>query len=97
MTDQPPAERVMTEERFGFNTTEAASANAHLTHNFNDVNTNTLRIVEWITPDALPAGHPLHFSLSLLPTGPRGVVRYKSPLGILRVLIVHVERPGMVQ
>lgn len=84
-----------TEERFPFVIDRPVPANQHMIHNFRDQNSETLRIVEWITPDALPAGHALHFSLSLLPTGPRGVVRYRSPLGIDRVLIVHVERPGL--
>lgn len=57
MTDQP--DNAPTEERFPYATEAAVPANQHIKIQFRDENTETLRIVEWITPDALPADHHL--------------------------------------
>lgn len=90
MTDRPAVE-----ETFDFVTDASVPANQHMTHHFRNDEIRWYVIVQWITPDALPKGTTLHFALSLLPDGMRGVVQYTTPLGSKRVLTVHVDRPGL--
>jgi hypothetical protein len=81
------------QEQFLFVVDRNIPANQHMVHHLQSDTDETWHVqVEWITPDALPAGTQLDFALFLKPTGPRGVVRYMTPLGSKRVLIVHAER-----
>ncbi|MGD9884094.1 MAG: hypothetical protein AB7F22_32955 [Reyranella sp.] len=92
MADKQPADKVPIHERFTWVMDQNVPANQRMVHHMRDDNrTDWAAKIEWITPDALPIGTPLHFTLFLKP-GIHGVVRYTTPLGTQRVLVVHVER-----